>query len=102
MIIPATKDDRSMKNLIELGSMGHFPLFGHDWTNEIKNIKRSRLNGKQKERVKKIMRSLLEHKTLAKKRIAVEALVEADKLLLQIAFLYLIETKIMDKGVELH
>ena len=102
-----THFDKELKPLVELGAKGHFPLFHSTWIEEIfedkMNSRKSstRLTDKEKRIAKKILNRLAKHQGLDRKKTIIHALEEDERKHFIKAFLKMVESNILDRGLEL-
>jgi hypothetical protein len=97
----STRDDQSIKALIELGSKGFFPLFQPEWMLEMAQDYRRQLSGKDRSRAKEMMGRMAKHRTIERKKIVLMAASEEDRRSFIKAFIKLVEGKILNSKWEL-
>lgn len=95
------RNDRAIKSLIHLGTLGYFPLFEENWMNEIWEEKPKKLTGNEKAKAKTLFKRLCEHRTLERQRTVFWSMKEDDRRLFKRAFLKMVESKILDAAPEL-
>jgi len=96
------RKDQSLASLIDLGIMGHFPLFHPDWLEAMKLDKLIPLTKGEKNLAENVLERLSKHKSLDRKQTILFSLPEEDRKTFVRAFIKLVETKILDKGPEIH
>lgn len=95
------RNDQSLKSLIQLGTVGHFPIFESSWVEEAhKNHKK--LTGNEKSKAKTLLKKLCDHRTIDRKKTVLFALEAEDRRVVVKAFMKLVETKILDSSPEIH
>lgn len=94
----------SMKALIQMGTLGHFPLFHSSWLTdpEIKEKKFSKITGLERARAKKLFQRVSKHRQLEHKKTVLLSMAEDDRKLFMKAFFKLVEGKILDQKPEIH
>jgi len=95
------RHDKSLKSLIELGALGHYPLFEPSWVQEALESNK-KLTGNEKSKAKTLLKKLCDHRTIDRKKTVLFALKPSDRKVVIKAFIKLVEGKILDKGMELH
>jgi len=93
-----------MKALIQLGMLGHFPLFHDVWMNDpdIKERRFQKITGLERARAKKLFQQVSKHRQLEHKKIVLLSMNDDDRLIFMKAFFKLVEGKILDQKPELH
>lgn len=98
------RPEDSMKALIQMGTLGHFPLFHSSWLNdpEIKERKFSKITGLERARAKKLFQRVSKHRQLEHKKTVLLSMDDGDRILFMKAFFKLVEGKILDQKPEIH
>ena len=98
------RPEESMKALIELGVVGHFPLFHELWLNDpdIKKKRFQKITGLERARAKKLFQQVSKHRQLEHKKTVLLSMKDDDRKLFVKAFFKLVEGKILDQKPELH
>ena len=93
----------NFKSLIELGSLGHFPLFYPQWLGQYRQLASGL---KSTSHTKKLSRKIIErvnkHRSLDRKRTVLLSLSSKELMIFIHEFLKLVETKVLDKKPEIH
>jgi hypothetical protein len=93
----------SIKFLIDLGTLGIFPLFYPQWIDDsMRSEKHAPLKLEEKVQFNKILDILEKHQSHNRKKEYLSSLDQSTLKLFIHAFMKLVETKIIDKGVSLH
>jgi hypothetical protein len=107
---PNKRTKKKLKNenpllteLVRLGSRGSYPLFFQSWIEEaFFDLEGPQpLTIDEKSMVSQILKDLKKHKTLARQREALLALKKNDRKIFVRAFMKMVETKILDSGVQI-
>lgn len=98
------RPEESMKALIQLGTLGHFPLFHDLWIEdpELKEKKFHKITGLERARAKKLFQKVSKHRQLDHKKTVLQSMGEDDRKLFMKAFFRLVEGKILDLKPEIH
>ncbi len=98
------RPEESMKALIHLGTVGHFPLFHDLWMNDpdMKEKRFQKISGLERARAKKLFQQVSKHRQLEHKKIVLISMKDEDRKIFMKAFFKLVEGKILDKKLELH
>ena len=98
------RPEESMKALINLGTVGHYPLFHDLWMSdpEIKEKRFQKITGIERARVKKLFQQVSKHRQLEHKKTVLQSMNDEDRKLFMKAFFKLVEGKILDQKLELH
>ncbi|MFZ4713595.1 MAG: hypothetical protein ACOYL6_07785 [Bacteriovoracaceae bacterium] len=101
-----TDEEISMMRFIELGRMGHYPLFFMEWIEESVQSPKVQLRTSSlpttKEYVYKVFSELEKHKNIERKKTYLEKLNKDDRIKFIKSFLYLVELRSLDKVGTLH
>jgi len=99
------QDRQELDQLIEAGSFGHFPLFYQSWIHEsfanpveVRKITFSRAA----ETVHKIFDRIERHRTIEKKKTAIQAMNETERNDFILSFIKMVEYRTLDKLKDLH
>jgi hypothetical protein len=95
-----TEEEISMLRFIELGRLGHYPLFFREWIQESYAKKAQHKNTSvptTKEYVYKIFSELEKHKNLERKKTFLEMLSNDERNKFIRSFMYLVEVRALDK-----
>lgn len=98
------RPEESMKALISLAVMGHYPLFLDIWLKDpsIKEKRFTKITGLERAKAKKLFLRVSKHKSLEHKKIVVQAMSDEERSLFMKAFFKIVEGKILDQRPELH
>jgi hypothetical protein len=98
------RPEESMKALVQLGTLGHYPLFHELWMKdpEIKEKKFQKITGLERARAKKLFQKVSKHRQLEHKKIVLLSMNDGDRVLFMKAFFKMVESKILDLRPELH
>lgn len=98
------RPEESMKALINLGTVGYYPLFHELWLSdpEIKEKRFQKITGIERARVKKLFQQVSKHRQLEHKKTVLQSMNDDDRKLFMKAFFKLVEGKILDQKLELH
>lgn len=98
------RPEESMKALIHLGTVGHFPLFHDLWMSDpdIKEKRFQKITGLERARAKKLFQQVSKHRQLEHKKTVLLSMNDEDRKLFMKAFFKLVEGKILDQKMELH
>lgn len=101
--IVANVEVNEIDNLIELGSKGHYPLFFNEWINEsIKTDFPHITLHEAKSKVTYHITKLAKHKDLQRKKTAITALNDRERMYFIKCFLKMVEFAIIDNHRDLH
>lgn len=89
-----------IKSLIELGTMGHYPLFCEEWLERAIHGKNS-LNRNEKLKAKEIFKKLEQHRTVEGQKAFITELIDEERIIFVRAFIRIVEGKIIDKRLPL-
>ena len=91
------RKEKTMEQLIKMALVGHLPLFESDWISE-SNIEDQdqKLSRREKNRARKLINKILQHRTIEKQRTVVISLDEKDRALVIKSFMKIVEGKILD------
>ena len=99
------QEAQGLDQLIEAGSTGYLPLFYQEWItesfadkNEVKKMSFSRAA----ETVHKVYQGLERHRTIEKKKTAIQALGNLERREFILSFMKMVEYRALDKLKELH
>lgn len=95
-----TEEEISMLRFIELGRLGHYPLFFREWIQESyqkRSLHKNTSVPVTKEYVYKIFGELEKHKNLERKKIYLEKLTTEERNKFIRSFMYLVEVRALDK-----
>lgn len=95
------RNDQSLKSLIHLATLGHYPLFEQEWLQEA-TASRNKLTGNEKSKAKTLLKRLCDHRTIERKKVVLSALSSSERRVVIKAFLKLVESRIIDANPELH
>jgi hypothetical protein len=93
--------DESLKSLIKLGTIGHFPLFEENWVIQVLRSRKGNLSTKDKYRAKKIFKQLEKHKSWQRKKAVLLNLVQEERDAFILAFIKLVEGVILEQKPEI-
>jgi hypothetical protein len=99
------QEAQGLDQLIEAGSAGYLPLFYQDWILESfadKNEARKVSFSRAAETVHRIYRQMECHKTIEKKKTAIQALKNEERIEFVLSFMKMVEYRALDKLKELH
>jgi hypothetical protein len=99
------QEAQGLDQLIEAGSSGYLPLFYQDWITESfadKNEVRKMSFSRAAETVHRIYGQIERHRTIEKKKIAIQALKDEDRKEFVLSFMKMVEYRALDKLKELH
>lgn len=98
------RPEESMKALIKLGTLGHYPLFQECWINDpgLKEKRFQKITGLERARAKKLFKTVSGHRQLEHKKTVLLSMTDDDRIIFIKAFFKLVEGKILDQGPELH
>ena len=94
--------EKSIQQLIDLGTKGFFPLFYDTWVHDAKGNDDKGLTSHEKRRAKLIMQKLQKHKSIERKKTLLLSLDSKERNYFIKAFLKMVEGKILDEQPELH
>jgi hypothetical protein len=101
-----TEEEISMLRFIELGRMGHYPLFFKEWIQESVHSAKIQFRTSSlpttKEYVYTVFSELHKHKNIERKKTYLEKLNKEDRIKFIKSFLYLVELRSLDKVETLH
>ncbi len=101
-----TEEEITMLRFIELGRMGHYPLFFQEWIHESVHSPKTQLRTSSlpstKEYVYNVFSELHKHKNIERKKTYLEKLNREERIKFVKSFLYLVEMRSMDKVETLH
>lgn len=98
------RPEESMKALIKLGTMGHYPLFHECWINDpdLREKRFQKITGMERARAKKLFQMVSGHRQLEHKKTVLLSMKDDDRKIFIKAFFKLVEGKILDQRPELH
>ena len=98
------RPEESMKALIQLGTVGFFPLFHDIWLNDpdVKQKRFQKITGVERARAKMLFQLVSKHRQLEHKKTVLQSMCDEDRKLFIKAFFKLVEGKILDQRMELH
>lgn len=98
------RPEESMKALIKMGTMGHYPLFQECWMKDpdLKEKRFQKITGLERARAKKLFKQVSTHRQLEHKKTVLLSMNDEDRRLFMKAFFKLVEGKILDQCPELH
>ncbi len=102
MDLVTRKKNQSIKSLIELGTKGYYPLLHPEWIEEVCQLGSIQLNKEETIKAKEIMRKVVKHKTIDRKRTVLLALPHNERMLFVRAFLSMVEGKLFNDQMEFH
>ena len=99
------QEAQGLDQLFEVGSTGFFPLFYQDWIHEsytdereVKSISFTRAA----ETVHKVYKQIECHSSIERKKTAISALKDEERKVFVLAFMKMVEHRMLDKIKELH
>jgi hypothetical protein len=96
------RNDRSLKSLITLASLGYYPLFENEWLIDARNnVKEKNLTGNEKAKAKTLFKRICSHRSVDRQKTVISAMTKKDRDLFVRAFLKMVEDKILDSSPEL-
>lgn len=97
-----SRKDQSLASLIDLGILGHFPLFHPSWIEDIKLEKTLPLTKSERKIADGILLRLAKHKSFDRKQTILFSLPDDERKTFIKVFIKLVESKILDRAPELH
>jgi len=99
------QDRQELDTLIEAGSFGHFPLFYQSWIREsyinIADSKKITFS-RAAETVHKIFDQIEKHRSIEKKKTAIQAMNEYERQNFVLSFMKMVEYRTLDRLKDLH
>lgn len=102
MELEKRRKNHSIKTLIDLGTKGYYPLLHPEWIEEVCRSGSLTLSTQETVRAKEIMRQVVKHKSLERKKTVLLALPHQDRMLFVRSFLAMVEGKVLGKKKEFH
>ena len=99
------QDRDGLDQLIEAGSSGHYPLFYQDWIHEsfADEMEAKRMSfSRAAENVHRMDRELERHRSIDRKKTAIQALKNEDRKTFVLSFMKMVEYRTLDRMKELH
>tara|TARA_R110002072_G_scaffold276051_1_gene437597 strand:- start:356768 stop:357070 length:303 start_codon:yes stop_codon:yes gene_type:complete len=94
------RNDQSIKSLVEIAQLGHYPMFEPEWLLEILQDKK-KLTGNEKAKAKTLFKSLVKHRSIDRKKTVIHSMDINDRTILVKAFMKMVENKVLDNRPEL-
>lgn len=99
----APLNQASIRSLIDLGTIGHYPLFYNEWLEKYRNIAHTLQQSDQHRNFsQEIIQRLSKHKSLERKRTVLLSLNEDQLMIFINEFFSLVETRMLDKKPGFH
>lgn len=98
-------DRDGLDQLIEAGSSGHYPLFYQDWIHESfsDEAEAKRMSfSRAAENVHRMYGELERHRSIERKKTAIQALKNEDRKIFVLSFMKMVEYRTLDRMKELH
>lgn len=99
------QEAQGLDQLIEAGSSGYLPLFYQEWITESfadKNEVRRMSFSRAAETVHKVYGQIEKHRSIERKKTAIQALKEDERKDFVLSFMKMVEYRALDKLKELH
>lgn len=96
---------QGLDQLIEAGSSGYFPLFYQDWIHESfadRSTVQKMSFSRAAETVHRVYKQIERHSSIERKKTAIQALRDEDRMDFVLSFMKMVEYRALDKIRELH